>query len=179
MPEDISLTLIIPSEAACVRRLYLFDIVKITPGRTWGCFRSKTLILITSWTIFVKHRVLVMVRDEGKQGLVEFDAWKKAAPQTTYRRWKKRTKLEALGLKCARCGYHEFWESLHIHHIVPRRKGGKDVPENLIVLCANCHFAYEHGKILKSEIVELKRKQGNAPVTALLAERVKEPAPTP
>lgn len=34
--------------------------------------------------------------------------------------------------------------ALHVHHILPRYVGGKDDPENLILLCPN-HHAVAHG----------------------------------
>ena len=36
----------------------------------------------------------------------------------------------------AGCGRTRF---LHVHHIVGRENGGKNVPENLVTLCGGCH----------------------------------------
>lgn len=40
------------------------------------------------------------------------------------------------GFKCRHCGANQ---NLHVHHIVPRSKGGKNHPDNLITLCFDCH----------------------------------------
>lgn len=45
------------------------------------------------------------------------------------------------GFQCAVCGTHRY---LQIHHYIPRGKGGKDCPHNLITLCSDCH-ALAHG----------------------------------
>lgn len=54
--------------------------------------------------------------------------------------WKKiREKaLERDRYSCAKCKERKF---LHIHHLVPRSKGGKDEPSNLVTLCEKCHSA--------------------------------------
>jgi hypothetical protein len=44
--------------------------------------------------------------------------------------------------KCVRCGYDEDRGSLHVHHI--NRDHTNNGPQNLIVLCANCHFGLHH-----------------------------------
>jgi hypothetical protein len=38
--------------------------------------------------------------------------------------------------QCILCGCKD---KLHIHHIIPRHKGGKDRDDNLVTLCKNCH----------------------------------------
>lgn len=67
---------------------------------------------------------------------------------------KRYTRLLGLathGAKCCRCGYSEHIEVLEVHHKVPKKLGGSNEPENLEVLCANCH-AYEHYKEVSTEI---------------------------
>lgn len=49
---------------------------------------------------------------------------------------------------------------LEEHHIIPRRHGGTDGPDNLVTLCANCHSAIE--KLYDDDVF---RKLGAAPVT--------------
>ena len=44
--------------------------------------------------------------------------------------------------KCEICGETKP-NSLETHHVVPRRMGGSDEPENLVRLCASCHAAVE------------------------------------
>ncbi|MDR3314315.1 MAG: HNH endonuclease, partial [Oscillospiraceae bacterium] len=46
------------------------------------------------------------------------------------------------GHSCALC---ERTEVIHIHHILPRGRGGSNAPENLICLCPTCH-AIAHGE---------------------------------
>src|SRR5689334_1348218 len=51
--------------------------------------------------------------------------------------------------KCADCGKEEriFTPSahaarrgaLHVHHVIERKNGGTDDPDNLVTLCAACH----------------------------------------
>lgn len=45
------------------------------------------------------------------------------------------------GYQCALCGSTRY---LQLHHYVPRGKGGKNSPQNLITLCSDCH-ALVHG----------------------------------
>lgn len=49
---------------------------------------------------------------------------------------------------CAVCGSHY---GLQVHHIVPRSRGGGDVPGNLITLCFECHAKVHEGKLSLSE----------------------------
>lgn len=44
--------------------------------------------------------------------------------------------------ECFICGSHRP-NSIESHHIVPRRYGGSDAPENLVNLCSSCHSAIE------------------------------------
>lgn len=45
---------------------------------------------------------------------------------------------------CERCSWPNFG-SLQVHHIVERCQGGTDAPDNLELLCANCHTAIHYG----------------------------------
>lgn len=51
---------------------------------------------------------------------------------------------ERFGGKCAVCLFHEVVE---VHHIIPRRVGGDDSPENLILLCPNHHALADRGML--------------------------------
>ena len=45
----------------------------------------------------------------------------------------------------------ECWGTLHPHHILPRSRGGADVLDNLVTLCAAHHqFVHEHPTLSKS-----------------------------
>lgn len=44
--------------------------------------------------------------------------------------------IKGIPLACEICGKKEY---LGAHHILSKREGGKDVPENLALLCDSCH----------------------------------------
>ncbi|MEZ4504712.1 MAG: HNH endonuclease [Thermomicrobiales bacterium] len=48
----------------------------------------------------------------------------------------RRLVQERDGYRCTICGSRE---QLEVHHIVPRRLGGSNDPENLVTVCAACH----------------------------------------
>lgn len=48
------------------------------------------------------------------------------------------------GPKCERCPCNMVG-ILHCHHIVEVSNGGGDEPENLMLLCPNCHYTEHHG----------------------------------
>lgn len=66
-----------------------------------------------------------------------------------------RRKVFDQSLKGGRGGYR--WESLEVHHIVPRSRGGSDHPGNLKTLCPSCHRNYTNELI--ADIVEEKRRE--------------------
>lgn len=47
------------------------------------------------------------------------------------------------GLECFGCGRKS---QLTRHHIVPKRSGGGNEPENIVILCRRCHRAQHKGK---------------------------------
>lgn len=47
----------------------------------------------------------------------------------------------------------------HYHHIVPRHKGGSNLPENIAGLCADCHEKVHTGKITL-DVTGIKKKYG-------------------
>jgi 5-methylcytosine-specific restriction endonuclease McrA len=49
------------------------------------------------------------------------------------------------------------WESLEVHHIIPRSKQGSDHPGNLKTLCPACHRKYTSGLMI--EFVEERRRE--------------------
>jgi 5-methylcytosine-specific restriction endonuclease McrA len=42
---------------------------------------------------------------------------------------------------CRRCGSEA---SLHVHHLLPRGRGGKHEPDNGVAMCASCHHIVHH-----------------------------------
>jgi HNH endonuclease len=63
--------------------------------------------------------------------------------------------------RCAVCG---ATVPLHSVHVIPRSKGGKTGPENLIYLCPNCHEQMDRGVLREFEFVsvlaDLMRRSG-------------------
>lgn len=51
---------------------------------------------------------------------------------------------------CQLCGEDRYVE---IAHIFPRRNGGPNTSENLLVLCGNCHKLYDHGDINRDDLL--------------------------
>ena len=66
--------------------------------------------------------------------------------------------------RCALCG--EPIE--HFHHILPKRKGGSDTPENLVGLCAPCHAAVHARKKSLSQIGRAKKYAGTSIVNTAM-----------
>ncbi len=63
---------------------------------------------------------------------------------------------------CAACGSDT---DLQYHHLVPAALGGKNVPENIIVLCGVCHQKWHmqngrdhHNYLVKQGIAEAKKR---------------------
>lgn len=52
--------------------------------------------------------------------------------------------------KCAKCGYSEMKSSLHVHHIDRNHKNNNS--NNLLVLCANCHYGLHRNAWKLSDI---------------------------
>ena len=47
------------------------------------------------------------------------------------------------GLRCRSCGSRDH---LEVHHIMQRKNGGSNSPDNLVTLCHECHKAWHEGK---------------------------------
>ena len=65
---------------------------------------------------------------------------------------------------CQECGYrkgNKERRQLNVHHVIPRKEGGADHPENLVTLCKRCH-----GKM------EGKRKNPRNPEDAVFEETI-------
>ncbi len=58
--------------------------------------------------------------------------------------------------RCEQCGGSLFnEEELHIHHIVPRSRGGTNRPENLVLRHLYCHQQIHRHKTMSSEVSDL------------------------
>lgn len=58
--------------------------------------------------------------------------------------------FERANRRCEYCG--EEIDHFEVHHITPRSDGGQNDPDNLIVLCPNCHSKADRGSISKSRL---------------------------
>ena len=45
--------------------------------------------------------------------------------------------LERDGHQCVTCG---SGDDLTLHHVIPRKDGGKNAADNLVTLCVDCHI---------------------------------------
>lgn len=61
------------------------------------------------------------------------------------------------GSQCAFCGFDDV-HTLEYHHIRSRENGGGDEPENLILVCSNCHTQITYGVISTANVVTKKRE---------------------
>ena len=66
--------------------------------------------------------------------------------------------------RCALCGK----PIENYHHILPKRKGGSDTPENLVGLCAFCHGAVHQKKKSLSQIGRAKKYAGTSIVNTAM-----------
>jgi RNA-directed DNA polymerase len=76
--------------------------------------------------------VTTLVMDKAPQ---TDNVWRGNADNGAWRELKEEIKVER-GEYCALCGSQE---TLDLHHLQARRQGGKDVKENLQLLCRSCH----------------------------------------
>ncbi|MCU4801310.1 HNH endonuclease [Halobacteria archaeon HArc-gm2] len=73
---------------------------------------------------------------------------KKTPP--TPEKLKNKLIFDRSGQRCEWC--EESYDHLQVHHIKPRREGGPNDPENLIVLCPNCHENADREAIPRSKL---------------------------
>lgn len=65
--------------------------------------------------------------------------------------------FDRAGQRCEWC--EERFDHPHVHHIVPRSEGGPNEPDNLIVLCPNCHEKADREAIPQSKLeAKVRRK---------------------
>lgn len=65
--------------------------------------------------------------------------------------------LERDKYTCRRCGNKKDWgkRGVHVHHIIPRKFGGNESPENLICLCVGCHTAVHKNPKKNKEFIKV------------------------
>ena len=59
--------------------------------------------------------------------------------------WDKMKYIKERGEICELCGYDKYPQILEAHHKTPTSERGSSEPENIIILCPNCH-RLEHYK---------------------------------
>lgn len=55
---------------------------------------------------------------------------------------------------CGKCGRNNGSQE---HHVIPKSRGGKTKPNNLILLCMKCHTGGGHG-FSEEEIIKMQEK---------------------
>ena len=68
-------------------------------------------------------------------------------------------RLREKGVGCSRCGWLDG--VCDLHHLVPRRDGGDDTQENLVLLCPNCHRLVGERRITLEGVKTLKEQIGD------------------
>lgn len=67
--------------------------------------------------------------------------------------------FKRMELPCSCCG--EYVKGVHwdIHHIIPRKEGGKNDMDNLCYICPNCHrIVHTDSSLLKRPLVSLRQQ---------------------
>ncbi len=83
---------------------------------------------------------------------------------------------QLVNLSCQGCGFDPpFDDYMEVDHIVPREKGGKDVWDNLCLLCGPCNRRKAHKLTiaeLRAEIDGMSRLQGKAKLMDMDAKNI-------
>lgn len=92
-----------------------------------------------AWTKIVRHRLVRSTSSPDDRTLQDYWQQRRAKPQVTgYRRRQLVQRQQGI---CPVCHQHlENGEGLHIHHVVPKKSGGKDDLANLRLVHQNCHL---------------------------------------
>jgi RNA-directed DNA polymerase len=115
-------------------------------GRTLGrqdrwVFQDKTrngTLRKFAWTKIVRHRLVRKTHSPDDPTLQDYWKQRRAKPQVTV--FRRRQLVQRQQGICPVCHQHlENGEGLHIHHVVPKKSGGKDDLSNLWLVHHNCH----------------------------------------
>ena len=113
-----------------------------TPGRQdrW-VFQDKernVTLRKFAWTKIVRHRLVPTTFSPDDPTLQDYWQQRRAKPQVTA--FRRRQLVQRQQGICPVCHQHlENGEELHIHHVVPKKSGGKDDLANLRLVHHNCH----------------------------------------
>ncbi len=91
-----------------------------------------------AWTKIIRHRLVPKTSSPDDPTLQDYWKKRRAKPQVTAHR--RRQLVQRQQGICPVCHQHlENGEELHIHHVVPKKSGGKDDLANLRLVHATCH----------------------------------------
>lgn len=99
------------------------------------------------------YEFLVAVNEESSQN-VKTDESETTPP--TPEKLKNKLIFDRAGQQCEWC--EESFDHPEVHHIKPRREAGPNKPENLIVLCPNCHEKADREAIPRSKLKAKMRR---------------------
>lgn len=95
--------------------------------------------------------------------------YKKSLPQQTlnYIRYLSRQRGKKLFSQCVNCGYNKHIEIAHIKSITSfpdsAKLGEVNHPSNLLGLCPNCHWEFDHDEQFKTQVLaKFPRGESNA-----------------
>lgn len=91
-----------------------------------------------------------LVTVENENGLTQSSSEDTEKTPPTPEKLRHRLIFDRAGQECEWC--EKQYDHLQVHHIEPRREGGPNKPENLIVLCPNCHENADRGAITDSKL---------------------------
>lgn len=102
---------------------------------------SDTIMSLVEMIILPHLEVLDLIQQRGGQ-ITFSDLWHKPFTDQLKKEVKDRDEW--------RCVICEGETDLHVHHKIPRDKGGIHHPANLVTLCASCHGAVETADVKKA-----------------------------
>lgn len=68
--------------------------------------------------------------------------------------------LERMKMCCSLCGWAEG--SVDLHHIIPKKDGGKDTLDNITPICPNCHRMVHNGFISPDDLMSFTDLYGDS-----------------
>ena len=114
----------------------------------------RKLLPVTSWCLEINRFAFMRMEDGTVRG-IEFQNGKMKGFSSVEEYF-----AELQNGKCAVCGK----PLKHIHHILPKSKGGSDGPENRIGLCEDCHHKVHIGEL---DLKQAGKKQKYATLSVL------------
>lgn len=124
---------------------------KLTERNDKWVFGDKTTGLFAlklSWVKIVRHTLVKS--DDSPYNPKTREYWVKRKTQNQQQWWRKRRRdiAKRQGHECPICGQSLYnGENLHLHHIIPRAKGGTEEDHNLVILHQECHKQTHYGAL--------------------------------